>query len=490
MSQTTAPETVFDPCRWGLPAEAVQDLAARLRHLWVRFRPCFTTQTRDTSENALVYLRGLLTLATQRNFANIARRVVDPEDDGQVLQQFMSDSPWSAQAVFDQIQAEIRQRPALQDGMLTLDESGDECAGPDKAGAARQYLGREGKVDLGQVGVGLGYYQDGTWTLVAAELYLPADWFDEDHADLRRRWHIPADRTCQTKPELGRQLIRQAQANGLPFAVVGCDSLYGRDRQFRADLDAMQLVYMADIPVDTQVYLERPVVGVPETPPGQRGRPFSQPRVLHGVQPVEVRAVAARSDTVLQPSAVRHTERGLLTYPCAARRVWTLTEAGPVREEWLFIRQEPDDTCSFALSNAPATTPLAHLARWRAQRYFAERIYQDAKSEAGWAELVARKYRAWLHHTALDALALWFIAETKLDWAQAQPRDPALVQQLAVAVLPALSMANVRELLQAVLPLKRLSPEEATRLVVRHLVKRARSTSCRLQAQCRNRGPT
>ena len=75
-----------------------------------------------------------------------------------------------------------------------------------------------------------------------------------------------------------------------------------------------------------------------------------------------------------------------------------------------------------------------------------------------------------MHHTALDALALWFIAKTKLDWAQAYPRDPELIEQLQVQVLPALSMANVREMLRAVLPLEQLSPEEATRLVVEHLV--------------------
>jgi len=122
-------------------------------------------------------------------------------------------------------------------------------------------------------------------------------------------------------------------------------------------------------------------------------------------------------------------------------------------------------------------------------RYFAERTFQDAKSEGGWDELVALKYRAWVHHTALDALALWFVAETKLDWAKNHPRDPALTQQLAVEVLPALSMANVRELLQATLPLKQLSPAEATRLVVQHLVNRSRSTSSRLKAQRRELGP-
>lgn len=480
---------VFDPNRWGLPTEAVADLADRLRRVWSRFRGCFKTKTRDTSGYALVYLRGLLTMDSKRHFTNIARRVIDPDDDGQNLQQFMSDSPWSGQAVFDQIQAEICQRPELQGGMLTLDESGDKCAGPQKAGAARQYLGRLGKVDLGQVGVGLGYYKGDVWALVDAELYLPEIWFDGDHLKLRERWHVPEDCVFMTKLELGLHKIRRAKANGLPFEVVGCDSLYGRDAQFRADLDAEGLIYMADIPEDTQVYLEKPVVGIPETPPGKKGRPFSQLRVLNEVQPVEVRELVTHPDIVLQPVDVRHTERGLLTYECAARRVWTITEKRQVREEWLFIRRERDDTFSFSLSNASAETPLSQLALWRSQRYFAERIFQDAKSEAGWDELVARKYRAWIHHTALDALALWFIAETKLDWAQVYPRDPELIEQLEVEVLPALSMANVREMLCAVLPLKQLSPEQATRLVVKHLVNRSRSTSSRLKAQRRNRSP-
>ena len=483
---------VFDPQRWGLPTEAVDGLAERLRRIWVRFLSCFQTRTRDPSEHAFVYLRGLLTMETKRNYANIARRVIDPQDDGQNLQQFMSDSPWPGQVVFDQIQAEICQRSELQGAMLTLDESGDKCAGKQKAGAARQYLGRLGKVDLGQVGVGLGYYTNGVWALVDAELYLPEVWFDDDHATLRKRWHISEDRVFMTKPELGLRKIRHAKANGLPFEVVGCDSLYGRDGQFRADLDIEDVTYMADIPQDTQVYLAKPLVGVPKTPSGKKGRPFSKLQVLNEneAKPVEVRELVARPDTVLQAVDVRHTERGLLTYKCAARRVWTMTAKGQVREEWLYIRQEPDDTFSFSLSNASAQTGLSQLALWRSQRYFAERTFQDAKSEAGWDELVARKYRAWIHHIALDALALWFIAETKLDWAQAHPRDPGLIEQLEVEVLPALSMANVREMLQAVLPLKQLSPEQATRLVVKHLVNRSRSTSSRLKAQRRNRSPT
>jgi len=317
--------------------------------------------------------------------------------------------------------------------------------------------------------------------MVDAELYLPEVWFDEEHTQLRQRWHIPAERSFATKIQLGLEMIRRARAHGLLFEIVSCDSTYGRDSKFRAALDTQGVLYIADIPADIQVYLKKPVVGVPTTPPGKRGRPFSRMQVLSDDQPVEVRSLV--SEMALTPVAVRHTERGLLVYECAACRVWTITQKGVVREEWLLVRCESDGSFSFSLSNAPADTPLAQLAFWRCQRYFAERTFQDAKTEAGWDELVARKYRAWMHHTALDALALWFAAETKLDWAQQYLRDPELVRQLEVAVLPALSLANIREMLKAVLPLKQLSPEQATQLVVKHLVNRSRYTSCRLKAQ-------
>ncbi|MEX2703931.1 MAG: hypothetical protein Q6352_001520, partial [Candidatus Freyrarchaeum guaymaensis] len=112
---------------------------------------------------------------------------------------------------------------------------------------------------------------------------------------------------------------------------------------------------------------------------------------------------------------------------------------------------------------------------------FAERTFQDAKTELGWDEFVALKYRAWMHHTAIDAIALWFVAETKLDWAKRHPPDPGLRRQLGVEELPTVSVANVREMLKEALPLKRLSQREAMRLVLKHLYGRARATRSRLK---------
>jgi predicted Co/Zn/Cd cation transporter (cation efflux family) len=171
------------------------------------------------------------------------------------------------------------------------------------------------------------------------------------------------------------------------------------------------------------------------------------------------------------------------------RRVWTIRD-GELAEEWLIVRHQSSQRYSYALSNAPAATPHKYLALLKCLRHFVERTNQDAKSELGWDEFQAQKYLAWEHNLALTIMASWFVAQTKHEWVQTYARDPELAQQLQVEVLPALSVANVRELLRAVLPLHQLSREEATRLVIKHLVNRSRSTACRLKAQRRNRSPT
>jgi len=475
--------------RWGLPLEAVKGLGERLHGLWLRFKACFRSRTRDTSQLAEVYLQGLLVMEEKRNYANMARRIIGPEADGQNLQQFVSDSPWEAQGVFRQIQEEIATRPGLEDGFLTLDESGDERDGDKSAGAARQYLPRLGKIEMGQMGVCLSYSKDGLWAMVDAEIYLPQEWFDETHRKLHKKLHIPPGRTFMTKQALGLEMIRRAKSNGLPFRVVMGDCSYGKDPHFRRDVAAEALTYLFDIPSTAEVYLQRPTVGIPESGSGGKGRRGSQPRVLSGDRPVSVQTLRNDPQSVYQRVELRHTERGLLTAQCAARRVWTVTPEGGILEEWLLITVRNSGEVKFSVSNAPVTTSCEELGRWRCQRYFVERVFQDAKSEAGWDELIARKYRAWVHHAALDALALWFIAETKWEFARQYPRDPALKEELEVVVLPALSMANVREMLRAVLPRQQLSPEQATAVVLRHLTQRSRSTRSRLKAQSRGRSP-
>lgn len=83
----------------------------------------------------------------------------------------------------------------------------------------------------------------------------------------------------------------------------------------------------------------------------------------------------------------------------------------------------------------------------------------------------------------MTAAATWFVANLKLKWRQAYERDPELARQFEVEVLPALSTANIRELLQAVLPVPQLTPQQAHELVATHLVNRTRSLASRLKTQ-------
>lgn len=471
-----------DPRRWGLPPEAVTQLGERLCQFWHRFWSCFQTRTRNGSKHAYHYLQAQLTMDSKRNFANIARKMTG--EDGQALQHFMSNSPWSAQAVFRQIQSEIKAIPALaHGGILILDESADEKAGVHNAGASRQYNGRLGKVDVCRVDTCLVYSHPdaGVQTIVDGELFLPEEWFHKDRAQIREELGIPKERRFETKIALGLRMVRRAKANRLPFELVACDALYGRDEQFRATLDAEGILYAAEVPENTRVYLREPKVMVPRKR-SRYGRPRTQLQVVSREAPREVRALARSPTTEWYPVRVRHTERGWLEADFAVMRVWTVQKDQMPRPEWLVMRRDPDGDHSYTLLNAPRWTPRERLIKWSCQRYFTERTFEDAKSELGWDEFQAQKYRAWEHHLALTALALWFIAQTKLEWAELYERDPELVRQLEVEILPALSTANVRELLKAVLPLPQLTPQQAIALVIEHLINRSRSTSSRLKS--------
>lgn len=415
----------------------------------------------------------------ERNYANIGRQTGTP---GQNVQHFMSNSPWSAQAVIRQVQGEISAKPGLErGGMLILDESADEKASAKSAGAARQYNGRLGKIEMSQVGTFLAYVNGPVWTWVDGELFLPEHWLSPEMAGERERLGIPSERRFETKVQLGWKMIQRAIANGLPFEAVGCDDLYGRVESFRQGMERADILYMADVPENIRVYLSEPRVGVPVTEPGHRGRPFSRGRGI-SEEPLSVAAVGRREDTPWRRVRVRATERGELNDEFAARRVWTIRE-GEVGQEWLVIRREQDGKLNYSLSNAPADATLERLAWLKCQRYFVERTNQDSKSEIGWDELRAQKYRAWEHHLALTILASWYVAETKLDWARQYPRDPLLAQQLEVEVLPALSVANVRAMLQAAMPLPELTLEDAASLVVKHLVNRTRARKSRIKSR-------
>lgn len=414
------------------------------------------------------------------HFAGIGR---EAGVEGQNIQHFISNSPWSGAVGCWQVREELRATPDLTTGgVLLVDESADEKASGKSAGTAKQYNGRMGKVETSQVGVFLSYVNlkvgHGFWTWIEGNLFLPEVWFEDSHKERRQRLGIPEALQFKTKVELAWEGIAGVIAHGVPFEVVGFDTLYGRSGWLRQNVRKAGQVYLAEVPMDTLVYLEKPELGIPARQ-GKQGRQPSQVQVLSGKA---IRVDSLREQAGWQLIRVRATERGELCERFVTRRVWTVYD-GEAVAEWLVIREESLGKYSYALCNAPAETPLEQLAWWKCQRYFIERSNQDAKSELGWDELRAQKYRAWEPHLALTVLASWFVAQTQFEWARDYPRDSELLQHLDTEVLPALSVANVRELLRAVMPLRRLTQEQATERVIQHLLNRTRSRKSRLKKQ-------
>ena len=431
----------------------------------MRYQKCFITKTRDTSIYAYHYMAAQLRLSDQRHFTKIGQTA---DVSMQNIQHFMSQSPWDHRPVLQQIQKEISQSPALQvGGFLLLDESAVEKAGTHSVGAAPQYNGRLGKVEMSQVGTFLAFahLDYSLWTWVDGELFLPEAWFANSHEAERKRLGIPTDRKFATKVQLGWQMIQRVRTEGLPFEAVACDALYGRADWFRHVMHQAGVRYIAAIDADTRL----------------------APRAFARVADLiwHAKDLAKRADTVWQTLTIRPTERGHLTEDFACLRVFTWRD-GQASAEWLVLRRNREGKIAYSLCNAPENVSLEYLARLACVRYFVERANQDAKSELGWDELRAQKWRAWEHHLALTVLASWFIAETKLSWSLQYPPDPILLEQLETDRLPQLSVANVREMLRAVMPLPQLTSQQATEHVLQHLFQRNQSRTSRLRKEKRH----
>lgn len=444
-----------------------------MSRFWNEYGLYAQTKTRDTREYGYHYLSGILRIEKERTIAEISRTAGVPYQN---MHHFISESPWPGPNVIKQARTEIAWHPHFETGSMLLgDESADARNGKVLAGVGRQYNGRLGKVDLSQVGVFLSIIKDGKHNWIDGELYLPEGWFDEDHQELRQKIGVPEEREFQTKIELFWQMLERAQAEEIPFEAVACDGLYGRSFWLRQKMDQAGIEFYADVPANTQVYLSEPEIGIPQN---KRGPKATEPRVL---SPRSHRIDDLRGHPALlwQSLTIRPTERGWLTADFARIPVWTVQDDMTVTQQWLLMRKESKKH-SYTFSNASSDTSLAVMALRKSQRYFIERDNQDAKSEFGWDEIQTTSYIAWQHQLAFTVLAQWFVTQTRLDWEEKYLRDPDLLYEYEVTLLPALSVANVRELLRAALPLPTLTPLEAASLVVQHLDNRTRSRKSRV----------
>ncbi len=154
-----------------LRPQVSQGMLERLREFAERF--VGSLPRRESREHGHVYLAGLLSDLERKNVESIAYR---HDLDRGNLQRFIGWSPWDHQPLLRELAREAGSAVGEADGVIVFDPSGHAKCGRDSLGVQRQWLGRLGKVDNGQVGVYMGYASRREHALVDVRLYLPKEW--------------------------------------------------------------------------------------------------------------------------------------------------------------------------------------------------------------------------------------------------------------------------------------------------------------------------
>jgi SRSO17 transposase len=454
---------------YNLTVSDIEQHAEALIVFHAQFAAFFRSATRSVAPHALDYLQGQLLCESRRNMTQMSIHIVERNE--QALSNFISTSPWEDEPLLETIGQQVVPLLTCADDKATqaliLDESGVAKQGTASVGVARQYCGSLGKVDNCQVGVYLAYSTTQEATLIDRRLFLPQEWVN-DPARCAQAGIPPHAQVFRTKAELGLEMILRAREHDLPFDFVGMDAHYGEQPWLLSRLEAEGVLYMADIPSNTRVYVDTPTVGVPPRQ-GQRGRIPTKPRVLAG-EAVQVRQVATLEQVTWHVVKVRDIQRGELWIRCAAMRVWRIENELPCAQPvWLIIRQEMDSSdTKFSFSNASASIPLATLAEWQSRRYWVERALQDGKGLAGLDEYQVIGWRGWHHHMTMVLLAMLFLLQLKHTL---RPQAPMLTLQ------------DVHEILRVVMPRKELSFEEVVELIRHKHLNRFRSRNSYLSKQ-------
>ncbi len=376
-----------------------------------RYSGVFRSKTRDNATVAGRYLQGVVQ-AEDCSFAEMAE-VVD-DSCAQRFQHFISNSPWKHESVVAQIAQDAdRLLGGKPTSCFIIDESSFAKQGERSVGVARQWSGRQGKVDNCQVAV-FAVLTDGQHHVpVDMRLYLPSCWID-DAARCEDAGVPEAARKLISKSQHAFDMVCAARARKMRFEWVSVDAGYGKEPGFLRKLDDANEVFVADVHRTQRIWTERPELVVPAPPPG-RGRPATKP-VAHSQSVAVESLVAGLSAQDWIRHVLRDSTRGKIRVDIAHRRIWLWDGEEAAPRCWhLVIRREVGSpkTIKYSLSNAPADTPVLRLAQMQGQRYWVERVFEDAKGQCGLADYQALSWRAWHHHVTMVMLAMLFIAEQR-----------------------------------------------------------------------------
>lgn len=383
----------------------------------------------DRHEPLRAYLEGLLLPGERKSVEPMAARV-DPrrvQARHQSMHHFVAKAPWDAQkmiqAARDYAVAEFDDHGGVE--AWIIDDTAYPKKGKHSVGVCRQYCGVLGKQENCQTAVTISLANETMSIPAAYRLYLPESWANDP--ERRRAAGVPEDVAFQTKIEIALDQIDQLLADGVPRAPITMDAGYGRATEFRDELAARQLQYIAAVRPDTTVW-----------PPGKAPLPRESSRATEGKRVLRGRSpdhkpmtVAALADS-LPASAwrtvwYRQGTNGDMRSRCALLRVraahqdYWRQEPRPI--EWLLIEWVDGEAkpTKFWLSNLPPGTRIANIVRLAHIRWRIERDYEELKQELGLDHYEGRGWLGFHHHGALCIAAYAYLVAER---ARLSPPEP------------------------------------------------------------------
>ncbi len=371
------------------------------------FTDCFYRSEQESI--GLTYLSGLMSAIPRKTAETIALEMETPQSV-RSTQRFLKTYKWDHAAMLLKHQELTAERLGTANGMITVDASEFPKKGKNSVGVARQYCGNTGKKDNCQSGVFVGYVSDKGHGLIDNQLYMPEQWFEEDHEKLYKQNLVPDDLVFQTKNKIASDLIKKFHHH-FPAHWIGCDASFGSDIGFLNSLPS-SLTYFADIKSNSKVFLEKPEVGIPVYL-GKGKRP-TKLRVLSDHKPISVSELEKSDDIEWTVVNLGEGSKGPLLAHVACMRVYPSRDGIPQEESvWLVIRKRTDDQTRYALSNAPETASIAELCYASCLRWSIERCFQEGKMHLGMDHYEHRSWPAWHRHMLYVMLAQHFLYRIK-----------------------------------------------------------------------------
>ena len=391
------------------------------------------SRSNETKHAARSYLMGIILPGKRKNMSGTSRRI---RLDLNVIQQFLTDSPWDPIEVMKNVIRTISSKIASEKGVIIVDDTGQEKKGRKSPGVNRQYSGTLGKIGNCQIAVGCCYSvpgvdrnADAVYFQTGMQLYVPEKWFEDKQRC--KEAGIPDSLKFQTKPEISLGLINRILEQKVPHRAITADTAYGTNGNFRRALREQEEPYVVAVtPSDISIVPEETPVILAEIKSENDASQQNAMKFPKGVRSKTADVVAMEiSDVDWEVVEWSEGTKGKLSAQFTRMRVRVAKDGKPTDETgWVLFEKTKDGELKVYMCWGLDDASLKELVGIAHIRWTIEQCFKQMKGELGLDKFEGRKWKGWHHHAAMVMLAFCYLMLMRVGEALPGEKLPTLPQ--------------------------------------------------------------